>query len=509
MVDWARPMKKLRKRLGGRNDTPRPLPLGPGEVAGSQAHLQSLLAGRPPVKAPPNGQIVVAETGLAGLAVEGCMAVPGGGIALRGWLSDPHGRIAGLWLEIDGTLEPARICSRLYRKDVLEQRSMMEAFPAHCTGWFLFEPWDVKPGNETVVHLHAVTETPNGFVVLSSAIAVVPDHNCSLDRLTEEFQAGYADASAVSGAAQWILKGLATTQRRITWRERRLGMASSEPADLAMVIVVKDNVDMLHHLLAVLEAGGHADKLEIILSLQTSVNEQEVNQNVDALRGASFFAAVKTLIPDVPIGVGLAASRGIEIAQSPAIALASDEILPPSGDWAGAALDLLAQYPGGVFIPTIDSFDHRPVTFASVLDMPWTGFEHDHSNLATLAALPLVRKAMAWSSGFLVASRDTINAVGGLDESLSEMDICLFELVYRLQLDGTARLRRLPGAFTHLRLPPFTASDRVQRLWSLYALAENVRRRVGETEEDRPGAPPDSGASPRQGATRSGHATGS
>ena len=407
------------------------------------------------------------------------MAIPGGGIALRGWVSDPHGEIAGLWLEIDGMLRPANIAVRMYRKDVLEQRRLLEAFPGLRTGCYVFEACDVQPGHETVVNLHAITQTPGGFVVLSSGTTVVPGHHCSVDRLTNEFQAGFAEASAISAAARPFLTGLASTQRQIVWRGRQLESASEVPADLAVVVVVKDNVDMIYHLLATLEACRSAEKMEVILSLQSPGIEREVDQYVNSLRGGTFFASINTLVPVLPIGFGQAASGGVAFARSAAVALASDEILPPNADWAGTALELLAKDPQGVLIPAIATFDHRPFTFDSVFAPAWAEFAHDHSGLADVAGLTPVRKATAWSSGYLVANRDTLAAAGGLDDSLSDMEICLLELVLRIQFDGTARLQHLPGAFTHLRLPPYTASDRVQRLWSLYALAENIRHRLG------------------------------
>lgn len=514
MPDWRRLITRLRKRLaqrlGGNTPAPRPLPLADGETAGSLAHLQRLLAGRPAPFAPPaEGRIVMAEEGGVALAVESCMAVPGGGIAVAGWLSDPHGLVAGSWIEVDGTFRPARIASRTFRHDVVEQRGLMNDFPDHRTGFTLFETCLVEPGRRVTVNLHAIARTPHGFVVLSSGTSGMPGAHCSLQRLAQEFKADRADPTMIAAAAEPFLKGLARVQAPMAWRERRIEAASGEQADLSVVIVIRDNADLLHYQLAALEACRHAGRLEIILALETPGIETDVRSCVRQWRGSSPFAAIKTLVPAGAVGFGLAASGGIASAQGAAIALVSDEILPPNGNWVGTALELLAHDPKGVLIPPVASFDHRPVTFASAFDLAWPEFEHDHSGLRDLMALAPVRKGLAWSCGVVLAGRELLEAPGGLDDSLTECDICLLELVLRMQHDGTARLQPLPRAFTHLRLPAYEASHSVARLWSLHALAAMIRRRTGDPEPDEPRQAASTSAPLQASARLEHHPTGS
>lgn len=463
-----------------------PVPLCPGLVPGSEAHLRLLMAKGPGFGAPPEGQIVVGDAGKVALAVEAGMAIPAVGIALRGWLTDPENDVAGLWLEIDGSLHQARLARRSYRHDINEFRGLLHSFPGYRAGFCLFERGDFKRDAAVNVHLHAVVRSGNGYTLVTSGTRLVAGRKCTFDRLIYEIEAGDVPDKIVAEFAQPFLDGLADmASRGLSW-EIRFQMLSGRPSELAVVIVVQDNFEMLDHVLAALEVCSSAKRMEVVLALQKPEIEPEVNRWVRMWRSGTPFAAIRLLVPVVPVSFGTAANAGIDFAESPAVAITSDEILPPNGGWVEAALGLLTADRRSVLVPDIATFDHVPFTFARIFELPWAGFEHEHPSIHGAAGLDAIQECLRLGCGVMVASRELLTRLGRLDDKFTFADISLFEFLCRAVVTKKARLVRLPRQFIHLRLGQYDEGLPAVRLWNVHALVGSIQRLMDDSAREGP-----------------------
>lgn len=466
---------RARKRALRSSRLQRPVPLSPGVAPGSEAHLRSLLAVLPRLEPLPEGRIVVAEAGDVGLAVEAGMAVPMAGVALRGWLADPHARIAGLWLEIDGEFREPTFSARFPRQDVSEKRGLADALPGYRAGYALVEASEVGPQTQVRANLHAIVPEKEGYVLLTSGLRLSPGAGCSRDRLFGEFHASGCSGSAAARLARPFLSGVAAATRQTVGQERRIVAGGQGQADIAVVIIVEENSAALGHVLAGYEVCSQAARMEIILALRNPAAEDEVVGHVSEWRGSAPFAAIKCLIPSMPIGFGLVANAALEFSNAKWVALSTDEILAPNGTWASVALDVLRTQPG-ILVPDIRTFDRRPRDFSGIFDLDWASFEHDHAGVRNFRAPVQVVECMTRGCGFFLTSRDLLMQSGGFDETFSSADLSMLEFLTRGSISGTMRPAGLPGEFIYLRLPKYTHSEPAERLWDLYAAADTLGR---------------------------------
>jgi len=123
------------------------------------------------------------------MAVEQGQLIPSTGVALRGWLSDPHDRLHSLWMEIGGgDICRTQIASRTFREDVLKYLKILDRFPNYKSGYSIFEPIKIRGGEAVTVKLHALVWNNGVLKLLTSGTILEP---APVGRLIEpEAQAG-------------------------------------------------------------------------------------------------------------------------------------------------------------------------------------------------------------------------------------------------------------------------------------------------------------------------------
>ena len=186
MRSWLSLATRARRRW---KEAKRESPSAAAQSAEPEVQLRAFLSNAPPFKLPAPGKPIIARCNEFAMAVEQGQLIPSTGVALRGWLSDPHDRLHSLWMEIGGgDICRTQIASRTFREDVLKYLKILDRFPNYKSGYSIFEPIKIRGGEAVTVKLHALVWNNGVLKLLTSGTTLEP---APVGRLIEpEAQAG-------------------------------------------------------------------------------------------------------------------------------------------------------------------------------------------------------------------------------------------------------------------------------------------------------------------------------
>lgn len=451
------------------------------------AELRRLLLETPRPAILPDSPVIQHDYQEIGLAVEQSVLIAGYFVALRGWLADPKDWMHSIWLEINGEFRRVRVGAEQYRDDLIHHRGLREVRPGLRAGFAIIEPWPDKLDPGTSVYMHVVFDAGAGPRIISSGLPLRGVGSRTLKELLDEFLGDGWTPPSISRVAGPLLRGLASSRRRVHWKDRRLDVAGQPTAEFSYIVAMHSNAEVAAHILGFLEMDPKAGDTEVIFVLQSPRLQQMVNDLVRAWRGVDVLRAIKVLCPASDLTFGSAIWAGIELSTGRTLAIATDEMIPPEGGWIEHCLNEIS---GGaeILIPAVETFDGRPMDFSHACDLPWEDFEHDHSGIRS--RLLDARKGLVLGKpyGALVVSRKFALKPRFLEESFTSVDLCFLDFYLRRadSIPATVDSRVL---FTHIRLPEYAAQYAVERLWNLYAIAAAGTPGSSEASADPAGKP--------------------
>jgi hypothetical protein len=453
----------------------------------TNAELRHLLLQPPKVAILPDSPVIQDEYQEIGLAVEQSVLISGYFIALRGWLADPKDWTHSIWLEVNGEFRRVRVGAEQYRDDLIHYRGLRDVRPGLRAGFAIIEPWPAKLDLGTSVYMHVVFDAGAGLQVISSGVPLRGVGSRTMKELLDEFLGDGWAPPMISRVARPLLRGVASSRRRVHWKDRRLDVAGQPTAEFSYIVAMDSNAEVAAHLLGFIEMDPKASDTEVIFVLQSPLLQQTVNDLVRAWRGVDVLRAIKVLCPASELTFGSAIWAGIELSTGRALAISTDEMIPPEGGWIEHCL---AQIDGGanLLIPAVQTFDGRPIDFSHACDLPWEIFEHDHSGIRTRLLDAHQALVLDKPYGAMIVSREFALEPRFMEESFTSVDLCFLDFYLR-RADSLPAVADSRVLFTHNRLPEYAAQNPVERLWNLYAIASAGKRGAADSLASSSGEP--------------------